>query len=141
MSLIRWSPFNEMNLFARRFDELFNKSPESTGFNWTPTVDIHETPEHFEVTAEIPGVRKEDMKVSLEEGMLLLSGERQNVNEKRDARMHRVERSYGHFERSFSLPESVDPDRIDASYADGVLTLKLAKRPAAKKAIKQIAVK
>ena len=141
MSLIRWNPFNEMNLFARRFDELLNKGSENTRFDWTPTVDIRETPEHFEVMAEIPGVRKEDMKVSLEDGMLLLSGERQNVSEKRDARMHRLERSYGHFERSFALPESVDPDRIDASYADGVLTLKLAKRPAAKKSIKQIAVK
>lgn len=127
MALIRWNPFHEMEAFSRRFNELFAMPAEST-LGWKPTVDIHETPEHFEVHAELPGVKKEDVHLTIEGGVLMLTGERKTETETNEAKVHRVERSYGRFERSFALPDNVDPERVVAEFKDGVLTMKLAKR-------------
>lgn len=126
MSLIRWNPFHEMDTFARRFNELFGMSKAD---EWKPTVDIHETPEHFEIKAELPGVKKEDVALTLEAGVLTITGERKSEMENKEAKAHRIERFFGKFERVFTLPDTIDPDKIDAVFMDGVLTVKIAKRP------------
>lgn len=140
-SLTRFNPFRELELFARRFDDFFASKGDVGAFTgWKPSVDIKELPEHFEVTAELPGVKKEDCDVSMHDGILSISGERKQETEHKDAKAHRIERSYGSFERSFTLPPSADEDKVDATFTDGVLKLKIAKRPAPEKKGRKIEV-
>jgi HSP20 family protein len=108
-------------------------------FDWMPSVDIAETAEAFEIKAELPDVRKEDVKVSVEDGQLRISGERKQEKEEKGKKFHRVERSYGSFMRSFTLPENVDDSRLTAEYKDGLLNVRLPKTEKAKP--KAIAVK
>jgi HSP20 family protein len=99
---------------------------------WLPAVDVMEDKECVRITAELPGVRQEDVRLSLENSLLTIRGEKKSqVEEKRD-RAHRVERQYGSFERSFSLPSTVDVERIEARFTDGVLTVTLPKAEKAK---------
>ena len=95
--------------------------------DWMPTVDISETEGEYLIKAELPEVRKEDVKVTVENGVLTLQGERRQEKEEKGKRFHRVERSYGSFVRSFTLPESVDESSVKAEYKDGVLNLHLPK--------------
>ena len=95
--------------------------------DWIPTVDISETEGEYLIKAELPEVRKEDVKVTVENGVLTLQGERRQEKEEKGKRFHRVERSYGSFVRSFSLPESVDESAVKAEYKDGVLHVTLQK--------------
>jgi HSP20 family protein len=95
--------------------------------DWMPTVDISETESEYLIKAELPEVRKEDVKVMVENGVLTLQGERRQEKEEKGRRFHRVERSYGSFVRSFTLPESVDEGGVKAEYKDGVLALHLPK--------------
>jgi HSP20 family protein len=95
--------------------------------DWMPTVDISETESEYLIKAELPEVRKEDVKVTVENGVLTLQGERRQEKEEKGRRFHRVERSYGSFVRSFTLPESVDEGGVKAEYKDGVLALHLPK--------------
>jgi HSP20 family protein len=95
--------------------------------DWMPTVDISETDGEYLIKAELPEVRKEDVKVTVENGVLTLQGERRQEKDEKGKRFHRVERSYGSFVRSFSLPESVDDGAVKAEYKDGVLNLHLPK--------------
>jgi HSP20 family protein len=95
--------------------------------DWMPTVDISETESEYLIKAELPEVRKEDVKVMVENGVLTLQGERRQEKEEKGSRFHRVERSYGSFVRSFTLPESVDEGGVKAEYKDGVLALHLPK--------------
>src|SRR6185295_2330848 len=151
MSITRWDPFRELEEMSDRLNRVFARSALATprggtdtregflSFDWAPSVDIAETPEAFEIKAELPDVRKEDVKVSVEEGQLRISGERKQEKEEKGKRFHRVERSYGSFMRSFSLPENVDDSRLSAEYKDGVLKVVLPKTEKAKP--KAIAVK
>jgi HSP20 family protein len=95
--------------------------------DWLPTVDISETEGEYLIKAELPEVKKEDVKVTVENGVLTLQGERRQEKEEKGRKFHRVERSYGSFVRSFSLPESVDEGAVKAEYKDGVLNLHLPK--------------
>jgi HSP20 family protein len=95
--------------------------------DWVPTVDISESDGEYLIKAELPEVKKEDVKVTVENGVLTLQGERRQEKEEKSKRFHRVERSYGSFVRSFSLPESVDESSVKADYKDGVLNLHLPK--------------
>jgi HSP20 family protein len=95
--------------------------------DWTPTVDISESDGEYLIKAELPEVKKEDVKVTVEDGVLTLQGERRQEKEEKGKRYHRVERSYGSFVRSFTLPESVDETGVKAEYKDGVLSLHLPK--------------
>ena len=101
-------------------------------YNWAPSVDISETDDTYEVRAELPGVAKEDLHVSVKDNLLTLSGEKrqENVDDSQD--YHRVERRYGSFQRSFTLPSEVAADAIKAEYSDGVLTLSIPKPEVAK---------
>lgn len=145
MSLARWNPFRE-------FEELFNhyprlgKSPGGasqelmTAADWAPAVDISETPQAYLIKAELAGVKREDIQVKVEGGQLRLSGERTFEKEEKDKKQHRVERFYGSFSRSFSLPDDADEAQIKAEYRDGVLHLTLPKREPAAPRARAIAV-
>jgi len=136
MTLIKWSPFelyslqDEMN---RIFNAYFSRMPESGGKSaWNPVVDISESDEDIVVYAEIPGLSKDEVKISIQDNVLTLSGEKKKENEKKGKNYHRVERSYGFFERSFSLPSSIASEKVKASYKDGILTIVLPKTEEAK---------
>jgi HSP20 family protein len=107
--------------------------------DWTPTVDITETEGEYAIKAELPEVKKEDVKVTVEDGVLTIQGERKQEKEEKGKKYHRIERSYGRFVRSFTLPDTVDEGKVRAEYADGVLHLHLPKSEKAKP--KQIDVK
>jgi HSP20 family protein len=104
-----------------------NGKENLTVADWMPTVDISETEGEYLIKAELPEVKKEDVKVTVENGVLTLQGERRQEKEEKGRRFHRVERSYGSFVRSFSLPDSVDESSVKAEYKDGVLNLHLPK--------------
>ncbi len=100
-------------------------------YNWTPSVDISETDNGFEVRAELPGVAKDDLSVSVKDNLLTLSGEKRQENSEDTQNFRRVERHYGNFQRRFTLPSDVVADDIKADYTDGVLTLSIPKPEAA----------
>jgi HSP20 family protein len=143
-SLTRWDPFSEMADLRREMDhifgEFFGRTPSSmaaTEAMWSPLVDIHETKDSFLLMAELPGVKQEDVEVSVEGDTLTLKGERKREAEVKEDQYHRIERSYGRFERSILLPSVVDPNRVKATYRDGVLEVQLPKKEEAKpKAVK-----
>ena len=115
MTLVRWDPFRELEDMSERLNRVFSRPPlrnsgkeNLTVADWMPTVDISETEGEYLIKAELPEVRKEDVKVTVENGVLTLQGERRQEKEEKGKRFHRVERSYGSFVRSFTLPESVD---------------------------------
>lgn len=135
----RWDPMREFEELSQEMTGWFNRmlggvprrgegaSMPTTFADWYPAVDVSETDEAYVVTAELPGVKKEDVKVSTEEGRLVLRGERKEAHEEKTHRRHRVERAYGSFYRSFELPDDVDPNAIRAEFKDGLLTVHLAK--------------
>jgi HSP20 family protein len=148
MSIVRWDPFRELEEMNDRLNRMFGRSNLATtasgkeglfSFDWTPSVDIAETAEAFEIKAELPDVKKEDVKVSVEDGELRISGERKQEKEEKGKKFHRVERSYGSFMRSFTLPENVDDSKLTAEYKDGLLNVRLPKTEKAKP--KAVAVK
>ncbi|MCP9462040.1 MAG: Hsp20/alpha crystallin family protein [Nitrospira sp.] len=135
MSLVRWDPFRELEDMSERLNRVFARSPvRATGAkehltvaDWIPTVDISETDDEYLIKAELPEVKKEDVRVTVEDGVLTMHGERRQEKEEKGRKYHRVERSYGSFVRSFTLPESVDETGVKAEYKDGVLNLHLPK--------------
>ena len=134
MALVRWDPFRELEDMSERLNRVFTRpalrpsgKEALTVADWMPTVDISETDAEYLIKAELPEVKKEDVKVTVEEGVLTLQGERRQEKEEKGKKYHRVERSYGSFVRSFTLPESVDEAGVKAEYKDGVLSLHLPK--------------
>lgn len=131
MALVKWEPIREIeDLFDRYTSKLGWPSLGREAFStteWSPKVDISETDQAFTIKAELPEVRKEDIKVNIENGMLSISGERKQEKEEKDKKFHRVERFYGNFMRSFTLPDNVDASQIKAEYKDGMLNLSLPK--------------
>jgi HSP20 family protein len=127
-------PFNELSRFHDRF---FGLSWPESKLEFRPAVDIYEDEKAIYLKAELPGINPEEIKVNVEKNVLTLEGERKFEKEEKKEGYHRVERSYGSFHRSFSLPDNVSADDIDAKYKDGVLTLTLPKtRESAAKEIK-----
>jgi len=137
MSLIKWQPFGELDdAFNRLMPSFFNRSgrfgvEQGGNFAWAPTADISETDAEYLIRAELPAVRKEDVKVTLDEGMITISGERKEDKETKDEKFHRVESFRGAFSRSFTVPENIDDKGIRAESRDGVLTVHLPKTRAA----------
>ena len=145
MTLIRWNPLREFNSLTDEFDRVFEnylslkrREPELP-FEWKPVTNLREDEGNYIVEAEIPGLKKDDIKISFKDGLLTVSGERKEEKEETDKHSHVIERKYGSFCRSFSLPEGVKEDKIDASYNDGVLKVILPKTEEVK--TKEIAVK
>lgn len=143
MALVRWQPTRSLG-FAREFDKLFDNfwggnsavsappAVDSGGERlWTPSVDVSEDDEEIVVSAELPGVKSEDVKVTVEDNVLTIEGEKKQETESGDGRSHRLERSYGRFVRSFQLP-AIDADGISAAYSDGILKVSLPKPETAK---------
>ena len=126
-AVMRWDPFRELEEMSSRLNRGFN-----TVADWIPTVDIAETDAEYQIKAELPEVKKEDVKVTVEDGVLTISGERRHETEEKGKKYHRVERSYGSFVRSFTLPDHVDDAKVKAEYKDGVLHLHLPKSEKAK---------
>jgi HSP20 family protein len=135
MALIRWEPFGAMDDMFRGFPSLFGRLPRfgasgESDAGWAPSVDISETGQEYLIRAALPAVKKEDVKVTVEDGMLTLSGERRQKEEQKDERFHKVETFYGSFSRSFALPDSIDAAGISAESKDGVLTIHVPKTKA-----------
>jgi HSP20 family protein len=137
MSLVRWQPFNETeSLFNRMLQKSFAGLPrlsvEGSGgarLEWSPSADISETDKQSLIRAELPAVKKEDVKVTVDRGMLTFEGERKQQKEEKTEKFHRVESVYGNFTRSFSLPEDINVEAIRCEDKDGVLTVHLPKTP------------
>lgn len=141
----RWAPFQQLSTLREEIDRLF-ESPLSTFAGvtqpffggWCPALDLYEDQDNLTLRAEVPGMRKEDIEISLQEGVLTVSGERKLEKEYENAETHRSERFAGRFQRSLTLPAPIDADKVKASYKDGILTVVLPKTEAAKP--KQITV-
>jgi HSP20 family protein len=137
LSISRYNPYREMAALENRLNRLFNEaggpfgSTEGVG-PWLPPVDVVEQQDRLVFRAEIPGVAKEDIDVKVENGILMLRGEKKQEKETDTETAHRVERFYGTFSRSFVLPTSINADEIQARYKDGVLEIVLPKTAEAK---------
>lgn len=145
MSLVQWNPFREMDDLLARIARGSGGYPavsaESGALaSWAPVVDISENPKEYLVKAELPGVRKEDLKVTALNGVLTIAGERKLEKEDKDEKHHRVERSYGSFTRSFTIPDDVLDEQIAAECKEGVVTVRLPKAEQKKNKVKQIVV-
>jgi HSP20 family protein len=124
---------NHLNRRLEPFLERFGFADEDlVSGNWVPPVDVLETPDQIVLRAELPGVRQDAIEISFSEGVLSMRGERGFEKENDSLRYHRIERVYGNFARSFTLPRTVDPERITASFTDGVLEVSVPKRDEAK---------
>jgi len=139
MAIVRWEPFRDLVSAQRDFDRLFREAfasqlgdTELSTRSWAPPVDIYETEEAIILKAELPGVDPKDVEVRVEDNTLYLKGERKFEKEVKEQNYHRVERSYGSFARSFSLPNSISTDKVKAEFKDGLLTLTMPKREEAK---------
>jgi HSP20 family protein len=138
MAIVRWEPFRDLVTAQRDFERLFREhfSPsgetELSTRSWAPPVDIYETENDIVLKAELPGVDPKDVEVRVEDNTLYLKGERKFEKEVKEQNYHRVERSYGSFARSFSLPNSISADKVKAEFKDGLLTLTMPKREEAK---------
>jgi len=136
MNLVKWEPFKDLvrlqSGFNRLFDDSFRGVRESDGSlevtAWSPAVDIYETANELVLKAELPGIDQKTIDIQVENNTLALRGERKLEKETKQENYHRVERSYGSFYRSFTLPGTVDQEKIRAEYKEGVLTLTLPKR-------------
>ena len=134
--LIRWNdPFRELQGFQREMNRLFNDALTGTGsdregvsFTWAPPVDVSETQDKLVFSVEVPGFKEEDLTLRVENGVLMLEGERKFEEETKDKSYHRVERAYGKFHRSFTLPSNVDVAKVSADLDGGVLKIELPKR-------------
>ena len=128
MTLTRWNPFREIDDVLNSYHTgMLTKSSDDPSSEWAPLADITETEEAFHVKAELPGVKKEDVDVSLSNGVLTLKGERQSEEETKDEKQHRIERFHGTFVRHFDLPDNIDQGNIAADYTDGILDLTIPK--------------
>lgn len=162
MSLIKRNPSTEITRWSREFptfrgleslqrdmnrifDQFFRgdvlADETMYGRDWTPAVDVVENNDAFILKAELPGMNKEDVKITLENNILTIRGEKKNEMDKKEGNVHRVERNYGMFERSFTIPGTIKPNDIDAQYKDGILTLTLPKAEEAKPKLIDVKVK
>jgi HSP20 family protein len=140
-ALKRWNRLKDLEAFQHGLDSLLSRSPVHrpegeeelmTVAEWSPLVDISEDDQEYRIKAELPEVKKEDVKVTAEAGTLTIMGERRFETEEKGRKYHRVERAYGSFGRSFSLPEDASPGRVSAEFKEGVLTVHLMKDEKAK---------
>jgi HSP20 family protein len=133
--LTQWSPRKEMDQIQNRLASLFNwetfpiNGPEEalTSSAWSPRVDIVEETKEFVVNAELPEMKREDVKVTVEDRVLTIAGERKQEKEEKNRKFHRVEREYGNFVRSFILPDTASGERVTAEFKDGILKVHLPK--------------
>lgn len=145
--ITRWNPFKEMEQIQNRMASLWSGDPFRIGggeealtvSEWSPRVDIIEDDHEFLIKAELPDMKREDVKITVEDQVLTISGERKHEKEEKTKKYHRIERDYGSFVRSFTLPPTASGDKVTAEFKDGLLKVHLAKD--AKTAAKSIEIK
>jgi len=130
MTLIKFEPMREIETLHERIQKYFDDF-STFGFNFTetfsPKIDISEEKDKINVIAEIPGVKKENLKITLQDNILTIEGEKKKEEEKKDKNFYRCERIFGSFKRSFTLPAEVDSDKVEAKFEDGMLNITLKK--------------
>lgn len=157
MAMMRWEPRRDLDPVSREMERMMNRMErvfgsmwpmarreerEALGMpEWAPDVDISEDESAFHIKADLPEVKKEDVKVSLQDSTLTIRGERRREEEKKGERFHRIERSYGSFMRSFTLPEQVDESKIQARFHDGILEIDVPKTEKAAAKGREIQIK
>ncbi len=137
MAIVRWDPLRDLVALQDRMNRLFEDSLARTRGRggeeglvtgaWTPPVDIYETDDAIVLKAELPGIDRKDIQLEVRDGVLTLKGERRFEKEVKEENYHRIERAYGSFARSFTLPNTVQPDKVRARFKDGVLEVTLPK--------------
>jgi HSP20 family protein len=134
MTIVRWEPFRELNTLQNEMNRLFNTvfdapSPGngSTLRRWMPAMDLVETDDHFVLRADLPGLTEDDVKIEFEDGTLTVSGERNAEHESKNEGYYRVERAFGSFSRSLTLPQGVDAEAVTANFDRGVLEVRIPK--------------
>jgi HSP20 family protein len=137
MAITRWDPFRDLMSIQNEMNRLFGRTyggdvGESTRGAWTPALDVFETQEKFVITMELPGVSPDDVDISVEDSTLMVRGERKFYSEQQEESFLRIERRFGEFTRSLTLPSTADAESIQASFDHGVLTIEVPKREEAK---------
>jgi HSP20 family protein len=132
MDIVRWDPFRELGDISTRLNALFGqplgRRLEGDGFaDWMPAMDVQETDKEYLIKADLPDVKRDDVKVGVEDGVLTLEGERRQEQEEKGKKFHRIERAYGKFVRRLTLPTDVDAQKIAADFTEGVLNVHLPK--------------
>jgi HSP20 family protein len=136
MTIVRWEPLREFSTLQNEMNRLFSTvfdAPASGGGGgaqlrrWMPAMDLVESGDHFVLRADLPGLSEEDVRIELEDSTLTISGERKAEHESRDEGFHRVERAFGTFSRSLTLPKGVDPEAVSAAFDRGVLEVRIPK--------------
>ena len=153
MSLIRrnearqWDPFRDFDDVNRVLTRMLGRAPTTpasreamTAFDWAPSINVSETPKAYLLKAELAGVKKEEVNVNLENGVLTVSGERKYEQEHKDEKLHRMESAYGSFMRSFTLPEDAAHEGVEATFKDGVLNVRIPKQAEQRPPARQIKV-
>ena len=137
MAIIRWDPFRDLVTLRDRMNRLFEdavstartEEKDMISSSWVPAVDIYEDEKQLVLTAELPGINEKDVDIKIEDNTLSIHGERKLEKETREENYHRIERAYGSFYRSFTLPHHIDQDKIQAEHENGVLRIIMPKKP------------
>ena len=134
MALVRWEPLRELTSLQSEMNRLFNAAFDQPSGNagntlrrWMPAMDLVETEDHFVLRADLPGLAEEDVSIELEDGTLTVSGERKAEHEAKSEGYYRVERAFGSFSRSLTLPQGIDPEAVTAGFNSGVLEVRIPK--------------
>jgi HSP20 family protein len=129
-----WDPFHELDVLSRRFHRLLAQTATGNGHgealavaDWAPSVDVRETDKDYRIRAELPSVKKDDVHVTMDKGVLTIRGERREEKEEKGVRFHRRELAFGQFLRRFAVPEDLDESKIEATFADGMLEVVMPK--------------
>ena len=154
MTLVKFNPMRDLVDFEREFNKMFNTFENRFGISrskdeeneyenavWMPLTDIFEDKDKYTLKLDLPGIKKDDVKISFVDGRLSISGERTQESEQKDSKCHRIERSFGRYYRSFNLPEHVQSEKINAEFKDGQLTISVPKAEEAKPKEIEIKVK
>jgi len=154
MTLVKFNPMRDLVDIEREFNRMFNSFENKFGISrskdedteyenavWLPLTDIYEDKDKYSLKLDLPGIKKEDVKISYVDGKLSISGERNVESEHKDSKCHRIERSFGKYYRSFSLPENIQQEKINAEFKDGQLTITVPKSEEAKPKEIEIKVK
>jgi HSP20 family protein len=131
MALVRWDSGREVDTLQsevnRIFDSFFGRTDDASARRWVPAMDLVETDDHLVLRADLPGLEQDDVNVEIKDGVLTLSGERRSEREQKTEGFHRVERAFGSFSRSLTLPQGVDADKVAAEFDKGVLEVRIPK--------------
>ncbi|MBA4137217.1 MAG: heat-shock protein Hsp20 [Opitutus sp.] len=148
--IVRWNPFREMEDMQNRMAALFapdplriidpNREEKLSASDWIPAVDITEDEKEFLIKTDLPEMKKEDVHVTFEDGVLTITGERKTEKEEKNRKYHRIEREHGRFLRSFTLPENADATKIAAEFKEGVLLLRLPKNEKARAKVVEVKI-